>query len=145
MKVDGQCHCGLIRFEAEVQPEKALLCHCSDCQQLTGTTFRVVVPTLPGSFRLLSGSPRIYVKTADSGARRQQAFCPDCGTPLYSAPPTDEPRSLYLRVGALRQRDALVPKVQLWARSAQSWLPALADIPKHDTQPDFGPDGSLRD
>ena len=144
MKVDGQCHCGRIRFEAEVVPVKVVLCHCTDCQQLTGTAFRVAVPTTPGSFRLLSGTPKIYVKTADSGARREQAFCSDCGTPLYSAPEAPEPRALILRVGALRQRDALVPRLQLWTRSAQGWLTGLGGIPQHDTQPVFKPDGSLQ-
>lgn len=143
MKVDGQCHCGSIRFAAEVEPEKTLVCHCLDCQQLTGTAFRVVAPTIPGSFRLLTGTPKIYVKLADSGTRREQAFCPDCGTPLYSAPVAPEPRSLYLRVGALRQRDAFVPRRQLWTRSAQGWLAGLCDLPGHATQPGFQPDGSL--
>jgi hypothetical protein len=144
MHVDGQCHCGRIRFEAEVEPDKVLLCHCTDCQQLTGTAFRVVVVSRPGFFRLLAGMPRIYVKTADSGTLREQAFCPDCGTLLYSAPVTPEPRSLYLRVGSLQQRDDLIPTVQLWARSAQGWLPGLTAIPHHDTQPEFASDGSLR-
>ena len=144
MKVDGRCHCGSISFEAEVMPERVVLCHCTDCQKLTGTAFRVAVPTTPGSFRLLSGTPKIYLKTADSGARREQAFCPDCGTPLYSAPVAPEPRALVLRVGALRQRDVMVPRMQLWTRSAQEWLAGLSDIPRHDTQPPFRPDGSMQ-
>jgi hypothetical protein len=144
MKVDGQCHCGTIRFEAEVEPDQVLLCHCTDCQQLTGTAFRVAVPTKPGTFRLLSGKPTIYVKTAESGAQRQQAFCPSCGTPFYSAPVAPEPRALYLRVGVLRQRNALVPRLQLWSRSAQGWLAQLGTMPSHDTQPAFGRDGSLQ-
>jgi hypothetical protein len=36
MKVDGHCHCGEIVFEAEVDPNTASICHCSDCQTLTG-------------------------------------------------------------------------------------------------------------
>ena len=37
MKIDGGCHCGAIAYEAEVDPEKTSICHCTDCQQLTGT------------------------------------------------------------------------------------------------------------
>lgn len=144
MKVDGQCHCGSTTFEAEVDPEKTFICHCTDCQQLTGTAFRVAVPSRPGTFRLLSGAPKIYVKIADSGARREQAFCPDCGTPLYSASVAPEPRAHILRVGTLRQRTALVPNLQLWSRSAQGWLAGLHEIPRHDTQPTFGTDGRLK-
>ncbi|WP_137110159.1 GFA family protein [Rhodobacter sp. SY28-1] len=144
MKVDGRCHCGHITFEAEVDHDRVLLCHCSDCQTLSGTAFRVVAQSVPRTFRLLSGSPRIYRKTADSGQQREQAFCPDCGTPIYSAPVAPEPRALGLRVGALRQRAELVPRMQLWVRSAPGWLSDIGAIPSHETQPAFGADGSFR-
>src|SRR5215510_302316 len=85
MKVDGSCHCGTIRFEAEIDPNKVVLCHCTDCQTLSGTAFRTVVPAIAGTFRLLSGAPTVYVKTGESGNKREQTFCPDCGTPIYSA------------------------------------------------------------
>lgn len=144
MNVDGQCHCNGIRLEAEIEPERVFIWHCTDCQQLTGTAFRVAVTCRPGTFRLLSGQPKVYIKTADSGAQREQAFCPDCGTPLYSAAVTSEPGALVLRVGTRQQRDALVPKLQLWARSAQGWLDEPSEIPRHDSQPRFATDGSIR-
>ena len=43
MKIDGCCHCGAIAYEAEHDPETVGICHCADCQQLTGTAFRVSV------------------------------------------------------------------------------------------------------
>ena len=70
MKVTGGCHCGKIAYEAEIDAEKVGICHCTDCQTLTGTAFRTVVPTMPGSFVLKRGEPKHYVKTADSGTRR---------------------------------------------------------------------------
>jgi hypothetical protein len=38
MKVDGGCHCGYITYEAEADPEKTTICHCTDCQQLSFRT-----------------------------------------------------------------------------------------------------------
>jgi len=32
MRIDGRCHCGFITYEAEIDPEMALICHCTDCQ-----------------------------------------------------------------------------------------------------------------
>ncbi|BAL76446.1 hypothetical protein S23_32430 [Bradyrhizobium cosmicum] len=32
MQIDGQCHCGQINFEAEIDPEAISVCHCRDCQ-----------------------------------------------------------------------------------------------------------------
>src|ERR687884_87644 len=97
MKIDGSCHCGAIRYEAEIDPDRASICHCTDCQALTGSAFRVTVATPEDKFRLTAGQPRTYVKSADSGARRIQAFCGDCGSPIFATSadiPTDgSPRS----------------------------------------------------
>src|SRR3954467_14971077 len=87
MKVDGACHCGYISIEAEADPEKTTICHCTDCQTGTGSAFRVSVPVAGSSFRM-SGEPTVYLKTtADSGNARAQAFCPRCGSPIYSTSP----------------------------------------------------------
>jgi hypothetical protein len=43
MKIDGRCHCGQITYEAEVEPNAMFICHCTDCQTLTGTAYRAVV------------------------------------------------------------------------------------------------------
>jgi hypothetical protein len=43
-----------------------------------------------------------------------------------------------LRVGAIRQRDQLVPCDQYWFRSSQAWLPNLSTITKQDKQPVLG-------
>jgi hypothetical protein len=137
MKIEGGCHCGSIRFEAEVDPATVVICHCTDCQTFSGSAFRTVVLTKPGTFVLLAGAPTVYVKTAESGNRRQQTFCPTCGTPIYSAPVTGDTTVVVLRVGAIRQRDQLVPRDQYWFRSSQAWLPNLSTIVKQDKQPVF--------
>jgi hypothetical protein len=71
-----------ISFEAEIDPTQVRICHCTDCQTRTGTAFRTTVPSLPGTFVLRSGTPKIYIKTAESGNKRAHAFCSECGTPL---------------------------------------------------------------
>lgn len=120
MRVDGRCHCGQIRYEAQIDPGTVSVCHCTDCQILTGTAYRVSVPATAANLVFLSGTPKIYVKTAESGNRRAQAFCGDCGTPLYSADAKD-PQVYFLRVGTLSQRAVLPPARQIWSRSALPW------------------------
>lgn len=133
MKIDGACHCGDIRYEAEVDPETVAICHCTDCQTLSGSAFRTVVPAKKGDFRLLAGQLKEYLKTAESGNRRVQAFCPECGTPIYSAATGDSP-GFYLRVGTIRQRAELPPRAQLWSRSAQDWLTRLGTMKRFEKQ-----------
>jgi hypothetical protein len=135
MKVSGSCHCGQISFEAEIDPTQVRICHCTDCQTLTGTAFRTTVPSLPGSFVLRSGTPKIYVKTAESGNKRAHAFCPECGTPIYAAAPGANPTSYGLRVGALDRRAELRPTRQGWCRSALPWSMDLTGVERFERQP----------
>ena len=132
MKIDGRCHCGDVAYQAEIDPDDVMVCHCSDCQTLSGTAFRTVVLTQPGSFQLTSGELTIYVKTAESGAKRQQSFCGTCGTPIYSTSEEGGPKIHSIRVGTVRQRDQLVPKKQIWCRSQQQWLGDLASIARFE-------------
>ena len=132
MNIDGGCHCGNITYEAEVDPEKAAICHCTDCQSLSGTAFRTVVISLVDAFTLLSGEPKMYAKIGGSGAKRIQAFCPDCGSQIYATSVGDGPKIYGIRLGTVRQRDELPPKRQIWHRSAQKWLADLGAIPTID-------------
>src|SRR6266403_1841089 len=121
MKIDGKCHCGSIPYEADVDPDEVYVCHCTDCQAISGSAFRWAVPVAEAAFKLLSGKPKTYVKTTESGTTSHQLFCPECASPLYSASIGVGPKVLNLRLGTARQRAALTPKAQYWCRSEQNW------------------------
>ena len=104
------------------------ICHCTDCQALTGTAYRAVVTAPAVNFVLRTGVPKTYVKTAESGNKRCHAFCGNCGTPLY-AYAVDDPQSYTLRIGAITQRAAFSPQRQIWRRSALNWVDALSAVP----------------
>jgi hypothetical protein len=70
---------------------------------------------------LLRGTPKIYVKLADSGNQRAMLFCGDCGSPVYSHAAVEHPTSYGLRVGSLREREALIPRKRIWCESALAW------------------------
>lgn len=129
MQVNGRCHCGAITYRAVLDPDKVALCHCTDCQMLTGSAFRASVPVRRTDFELLSGQPKRYVKTAESGAKRVQAFCPDCGTSVYSSALVDPP-TVSLRIGCLEQRAQLPPKTQIWRCSALAWVDDVGEVPR---------------
>jgi hypothetical protein len=133
MKVEGSCHCRRITYQASVDPEKVGICHCTDCQMLTGSVYRVSVPVPRESFSLLTGEPKIYIKTADSGTKRAHAFCPDCGAPVYSSA-VEDPPTYSLRVGCLRQRADLPPRKRIWCRSALAWSLNVEEVPHIDRQ-----------
>ena len=134
MILNGSCACGDITFDCEADPSKVIICHCTDCQTSTGSAFRVNIPVPGEAFRLTGGQPSIFVKTtAESGNPRAQAFCPRCGTPIYSTTPGDAPKASYMvRVGILKQRGALSPQMQNWSRSALPWINEVAAVRRNE-------------
>jgi hypothetical protein len=133
VRIDGGCHCGRISYEADIDPDKVGVCHCTDCQTLSGSAFVVYIP-VPKEALTLRGEPKLYLKTAESGNRRAQAFCPECGTRIYASADTD-PQVFNLRIGTVHQRASLAPKTQLWCRSALPWTMDLGSIKRHAKQP----------
>jgi hypothetical protein len=128
MKIEGSCHCGKITYEAQINPEYVIICHCTDCQTISGAPYRANVPVKIDNFKL-RGEPKTYVKTAASGNRLVLAFCADCGSALYSAK-LEDPLFYNLRLGGVKQRAQLVPKVQGWCSSAMPWAMDISNIPQ---------------
>jgi len=102
---------------------------------MSGAPLRAVIITDPGTLVLLSGNRTEYRKTADSGNVRVQAFCPHRGTAIYATSPGDEPKAYNVRLGALRQRNELVPRRQIFVCSQEPWVNDLNSIPKFDHMP----------
>ena len=130
MHISGKCHCGAISFTATVDPHRVLVCHCADCQVFSGAPFRAVLPT-PAESVEITGTAKHYVKVAESGNKRVQAFCPECGTQLYATEGEGPPKVLNLRLGCVDQRDQLAPAAQIWGDSAMPWLEGLPSVPMH--------------
>jgi hypothetical protein len=137
MQIDGACHCGAVTFTAQIDPGRVMVCHCTDCQVLSGAPFRAVVAAAIETLSV-SGRTRRYIEVAQSGNRRAQVFCPECGTPLWATAP-ENPTSVIIRLGCVRQRAQLKPVVQIWHHSALPWLSELASIPGSPEQQAFLP------
>ena len=140
MHIDGACHCGLISFTAEIDPAGVAVCHCADCQVLSGAPFRTVVEAPIGQFKL-TGEPKRYA-VVQSGKQMAQAFCPQCGTPLFASAP-ENPKSVVIRVGCVTQRAQLRPYAQIWADLALPWVSELRLIPSAPKEKDALPAPSI--
>lgn len=135
MKINGRCHCGEVVYSAEVDENKVISCHCTDCQVISSGPFRNVVMSLPNAVTFSATQPKEYIKTAESGNKRAQGFCANCGTTLYATSVGEGDKVYGLRLGAIEQREQLIPKMQIWCRSAAPWLKELNSISAFDTVP----------
>ena len=134
MHVDGSCHCGALKYAAEVNPERVVICHCTDCQITSGSAFRTIVQVKAADFEMLEGTPKVYEKTGESGNRRALAFCADCGSHIY-ATSAEAPHEFYgLRVGTIAQCRELQPSVQVWCQSQLGWLGEIPGLSAREKQ-----------
>ncbi|AFL54703.1 hypothetical protein ABIE78_005656 [Sinorhizobium fredii] len=129
MHIDGQCHCGFVTYEAEIDPEDVTICHCTDCQRLTGSAYRVTASTPSTSFRLTGGEPKLYVKIGENGRKRLQFFCPQCGSPISTTGTDEDAEEIGIRVGTINQRGELTPRAQIWCSPALPWVGDIGELP----------------
>ena len=82
MKIRGGCHCGAVRFEAEVaETVEVLDCNCSICAK---TGFRhLIVPH--EDFRLLAGETAL-TSYRFGGGTADHLFCATCGVKSFYRP-----------------------------------------------------------
>jgi hypothetical protein len=125
--IDGQCHCGFVTYEAEIDPDAFTICHCKDCQRLTGSPYRVTASVPRDALRLTGNPPKLYTKIAESGRKRLHYFCPECGSPVFAT--GEEGERWGIRWGSVNQRATLKPTRQIWCASATDWFGETAALP----------------
>ena len=129
MKVDGSCHCGRVTYQAEINPDSVVICHCSDCQIFSSAPYRVSIFGVPQENIQLKGAPKTYTKIGGSGRKVLVAFCEHCGSALYSTS-GETIGPFNLRVGAIKQRRELIPKAQGFCSSGMPWATNIEAIHK---------------
>jgi hypothetical protein len=108
-RFEGGCLCGDVRLTAEGAPYRVGLCHCLDCRKHHGALFNAFA-IFPEDAVTITGETRDY---------RGRAFCPRCGSSVYSRSGDEVEVSL----GALDAPDQLKPTYELWTIRRESWLP----------------------
>jgi hypothetical protein len=82
IKVTGGCHCGAVRFEAEIPPRCDVhICNCSICR-MCGFE-HLIVPA--SAFRLISGRKELREYQFESKTARH-LFCSKCGLKSFYVP-----------------------------------------------------------
>ena len=121
MKIEGGCHCGAVRFEAEVPRRVEILdCNCSICAK---TGFRhLIVPH--GDFRLLSDREALTGYRFGTGAA-VHLFCSTCGVKSFYQP-RSHPDSWSLNLNALDDISGL--EISVRAFDGRNWEEAASRL-----------------
>lgn len=114
----GQCLCGQVAYTLP-EPMLTVACHCTHCRRQSGTAFSVNVIVAESAVEL-SGRLQVYADQGESGQEVKRNFCPDCGSPIFSAIAA-MPGILAFKAGTLDQPDLVQPVAQLYCDSALPW------------------------
>lgn len=118
---EGGCQCGTVRYRLEGEPVALVACHCTECQRQSGSAFGMSLIVPKDAFQLLSGEPKQFDRTADSGRSVECAFCPACGTRIYHEPSSSKD-TLNIKPGTLDDTSWLSPALHVWTKSKQPWV-----------------------
>jgi hypothetical protein len=120
MRVSGGCHCGAVRFEAELAetPVPALDCNCSVCRM--AGYLHVMVPH--ERFELVTGRDALTSYRFGSGAA-EHLFCSSCGVKSFYQP-RSHPEAWSLNANCLDQPVELA----IAAFDGRNWDAAAASL-----------------
>lgn len=141
----GRCSCDSINYEIKGEPLFTHACHCTLCQRRSGSAFGLSMLIETSLFRLTKGETVSVEISADSGNKKYNHFCDQCGTVLFGNSPV-LPGLTILRPGTLDDTSQVMVQAHIWVKSRQPWFRLPADIPCFDTMYDrktLWPEASL--
>lgn len=117
----GRCHCGAIRWEAELGDEiVADACNCSMCQRMG--FLHVIIPQ--SRFRLVAGEDRLTEYTFNTGVAKH-LFCSVCGVKSFYVPRSN-PDGYSLNLRCMDQRQ--FKSVEIRPFDGQNWEESAAAL-----------------
>ena len=98
---NGGCPCGAMRYRLRDKPLFVHCCHCTECQQQTGSAFAVNALIESDRLELLAGTIAEGQITTGSGNPLIEMRCADCRTVLWMHYSGAGRRIAFVRVGTL--------------------------------------------
>jgi hypothetical protein len=119
--IEGGCQCGDVRYRVTGAPLAVYICHCRDCQRLSGAAFSMSMPIARDRVELLQGELSAFDKAADSGRVVRMLGCARCGIKVWNEP-LSAPDMLVLKPGSLDDPGWAVPVGNIWTESRMPWV-----------------------
>jgi len=123
----ARCLCGDVRIEITGKLGPLVYCHCSRCQKAQGAAFSANTDVRRSHWRWVAGEALVREYESSPGVFR--AFCPRCGSPIYSRRP-DAPDILRLRLGLLDDDPERRSLAHFHVASKAPWHTITDDLPQ---------------
>lgn len=138
MRWAGGCLCGALRWRAEGEPLMQGLCHCRNCQRLSGGGHTGFI-CFPESAASVEGATRSYTTTGGGGRVATRYACPTCLAIVYGKSEV-MPGKTNFYAGTLDDTTQFGPTFAIFVRSRPPWDDSSRGLACHETLP-----GELKD
>jgi len=123
--ITGGCLCGRVRFALQTPPTIAGYCHCTRCQQRTGTASSAQAVVDGTGLSFLQGEELVVGWTHPDGGM-EKCFCRECGGHIFSRhPETKAIKSV--RMSAFDGDPGVRPSFRQFVAYAAPWEPIPDD------------------
>ena len=129
----GGCGCGALRYEMNGEPLLSTDCQCRQCQRDSGTGHGSYL-TFARAAANVTGAAKSHDFVGDNGTVKARAFCPTCGTPVYTLFPS-VPEVIVVRAGTLDEPERYHSRMVIWASTAPTWDKPDPGMPAYDKMP----------
>ncbi|MBL4623060.1 MAG: GFA family protein [Immundisolibacteraceae bacterium] len=77
----GGCFCGAVRYRVTGEPFRANICHCTNCQKRTGSSYGISTYFKEQQVEFNDAERKLYrFESDESGRFGNMEFCANCGT-----------------------------------------------------------------
>ena len=129
----GGCLCGEIRYEISSAPLFTSQCCCRDCQKATGTGHTTIVGIHRSQLRL-TGTPKTYTNSGDSGGSVTRHFCGNCGGRIFTSGSLPG-EVIMVQAGSLDNPNLISPQNVIYIKDAVSWDRFDSSLPTFERLP----------
>ena len=135
-KIEGGCMCGKVKYTSPAEPAMMAVCHCVDCQKQSGSALSINIAIPEDQISFTGELKLVETRGIESGKNINRYFCPNCGSPLYSAPEV-MPGMIFLKAGTLDDTSWVKPDINMWCATAQPWVVIDESLPIFPGNPPF--------
>jgi hypothetical protein len=131
MDVEGGCLCGAVRYRYSGEVLRHAVCHCRDCQRVTGSAFHCGVVVEKKGFTLTRGRMRVHRAIGDSGRWIDRSFCADCGSHILNELELRDPEFAVIKTGSLDDPSLVPPPdFEIFVKARMPWVEVTSQTTK---------------
>jgi len=132
-KLTGNCLCGQVNFEADGDIKMQGNCHCTDCQQISGSPFATLL-FLKDEDVKITGDTKRFEHQVDSGNTLTKDFCSNCGSQMFGGN-VGRPGMTAIKAGVINEKEHIKPQFNVYVSSKAPCTILDDTIPAFDKMP----------